>query len=60
METYTGQELDAKIHTFLNKRTQRFPELQETDTMTRLDRYDNRFINPLEKASLLWSRYIHA
>lgn len=59
MRTYTGNELDEKIHKFLAKQTQRFPELQKDSLMTKLSKQRER-INPLEKASILWSQYIHA
>lgn len=60
MKTYSGQELDAKINKFLAKRTERFPELRNKKPMTQESVYENRFLQSLEKASLLWTRYIHA
>jgi len=59
MKTYTGNELDEKIHKFLAKQTQRFPELQKDSIVTKTSTEPER-LNPLEKASMLWSQYIHA
>jgi hypothetical protein len=59
MNTYTGKELDERINKFLEKKTQRFPELQRDTRLVKVSK-QNGFVNPLEKASLLWSQYIHA
>jgi len=60
MKTYTGQELDEKINKFLAKRTQKFPELQKKKPAVHGATDENRFVQSLEKASMLWTRYIHA
>lgn len=60
MRTYTGNELDAKIHKFLAKQTQRFPELQRDTLAMKVSKQQHRSVSPLEKASMLWSQYIHA
>ncbi len=60
MNTYAGKELDERIHKFLAKRTQRFPELQPETRLVKESRYQQRFINPLEKASIFWAHHIHA
>jgi hypothetical protein len=60
MKTYTGIELDVKINEFLTKRTQRFPELTHTKRVVRKDVRENGLFGRLEKASSLWTQYIHA
>lgn len=60
MRTYTEQELGQKINKFLTKRIQRFPELRKESRIKHKDSYGGRIINTLEKASMLWGRYVHA
>lgn len=60
MRTYTEKELDKKIHNFLEQRTQRHPELQGSTRLMSIGKTNTRSANPLEKASIFWSTYIHA
>lgn len=60
MRAYTEQELGQKINKFLTKRAQRFPELRDVSRFKHKDGYGGRIITTLEKASMLWGRYVHA
>ncbi len=60
MKKYTEQELDARIDSFLNRMTAKFPELQSNEELKNSDKYEGQFGVQVNKAVSFWTKYIHA
>ena len=64
MKQYTEAELTNKIHSFLAKKSQKFPELEtmELNAKRRIivrDRRSSNIFTALENLNSLWAQRIH-
>jgi hypothetical protein len=65
MKQYTEVELTNKIHTFIAKKSQKFPELNNFElTPIRkiivLDRHSSNIFTALENLNTFWAQRIHS
>jgi hypothetical protein len=65
MNQYTGDELTNKIHTFMARKTEKFPELNnfKQKPVRRIalrDRRTSNIFTALENLNTLWGQRIHS
>jgi hypothetical protein len=65
MDQYTETELTNKIHTFLAKKLQKFPELdsyelQPVQKITVRNHRPSNFFTTLENLNTFWAQQIHS